>query len=62
MWIKNYQMYKLIFEEEEELRLNCQYSLDYGKNIYWYFCFINYTEDFDYVYHKCGKSLKSAEE
>ena len=55
MWIKNFQMYKLGFEETEET--------DKTANIHWikekagssrktYFCFIEYTKVFNYVDHK----------
>ena len=56
MWSKNFQTYQLGFEEAEELE-------DQIANIHWimekarelqksiYFCFIDYTEAFDYLDH-----------
>ena len=49
-WTVNFQTFKLDLEKEENQGSNCQQPLDHPKNIY--FCFIDYTKDFDGVDHK----------
>ena len=71
MWTKNFQMYKLCFEEAEkpEIKLSTFVASwrkqgNFGKKTKIYFCFIDYSKAFDSVYHqkpKTGKFLKQWE-
>ena len=52
MWTKNFQMYKLdleMAEEPEPTSLDHKKTREFQKNFY--FCFIDYTEAFNRVYH-----------
>ena len=60
----NFQMFKLVLEKAEEpeiklpnIRWIMEKAREFQKNIY--FCFMDYTEAFDYVYHnKLWRILK----
>ena len=63
MWIKNFQMFKLVLEKAEEPEIKLRTSAgsskarEFQKNIY--FCFIDYVKAFDCVdHHKLWKILK----
>ena len=51
----NFQMFKLVLENAEELEINCQHLLDHRKSKRVpekiYFCFIDYAKAFDCVDH-----------
>ena len=63
LWTKNFQMYKLGFQEAEEsdqivnIRWVMEKTRKFQKNTY--FCFIDYAKAFDCVHHnKLWKILK----
>ena len=63
MWTENLQMYKLDLEKSEEPEIKLPTSTgsqkNQGNSPKIYFCFIDYTEVFDYVDHnKLWKILK----
>ena len=63
-WTMNFQMFKLLLEEVEELEIklptfagSLKKAKEFQKNIY--FCFINYAKTFDCMDHnKLWKILK----
>ena len=56
MWTKNFQIWKLDLEkEEQEIKLPTS-AREFQKNIT--FCFIDYPKAFECMDHNCGKFFK----